>query len=57
MGDNTIIVNIIDREGNKHSLAAPTDMNMNIMEVCKSYELPVKEHVEAWPCAQRANVT
>jgi len=42
MEDNTIIVNIIDREGVKHELEAPTDMNMNIMEVCKSYELPVE---------------
>jgi 2Fe-2S ferredoxin len=39
---DTIIVNIIDREGVTHELEAPTDMNMNIMEVCKSYELPVE---------------
>lgn len=42
MSDNTITVNIIDREGATHTLEAPTDMNMNIMEVCKSYELPVE---------------
>jgi 2Fe-2S ferredoxin len=36
-----IKVTIIDREGISHELVAPTDMNMNIMEVCKSYELPV----------------
>ena len=36
-----ITVYIIDREGEKHELIAPTDMNMNIMEVCKSYDLPV----------------
>lgn len=42
MDDNTIIVNIIDREGKTHELEAPTDMNMNIMELCKSYELPVE---------------
>lgn len=40
--DNTIKVIIIDREGQQHELDAPTDMNMNIMEVCKSYELPVE---------------
>jgi len=34
-------VTIIDREGSKHDLEAPTDMNMNIMELCKAYELPV----------------
>lgn len=40
--ENTVRVNIIDREGETHVLDAPTDMNMNIMEVCKSYELPVE---------------
>ena len=38
---NEITLTIIDREGQSHVLIAPTDMNMNIMEVCKSYELPV----------------
>ena len=37
-----ITVHIIDREGMQHEIAAPTDMNMNLMEVCKAYELPVK---------------
>ncbi len=37
-----VTVYIIDREGVKHQLQAPTDMNMNIMELCKSYELPVE---------------
>ena len=37
-----ITVTIIDREGVSHELIAPTDMSMNIMEVCKSYDLPVK---------------
>lgn len=36
-----IHVTAIDREGQEHLLEAPTDMNMNIMELCKSYELPV----------------
>lgn len=38
---NEITVTIIDREGVSHELKAPTDMQMNIMEVCKAYELPV----------------
>lgn len=42
MENNTIKVIIIDREDVRHELEAPTDMNMNIMEVCKSYELPVE---------------
>ena len=37
-----ITINIIDREGIKHELVGPTDMNLNIMELCKSYELPVE---------------
>jgi 2Fe-2S ferredoxin len=37
-----INVTVIDREGVEHSLEAPTDMNMNMMEVCKAYELPVE---------------
>lgn len=34
-------VTIIDREGEQYELVAPTDMSMNIMEVCKAYDLPV----------------
>ena len=30
---------IIDREGVKHQIEAPTDMAMNLMEVVRSYEL------------------
>lgn len=33
---------IIDREGTAHSVTAPTDMGLNLMEVSKLYELPVK---------------
>lgn len=40
--EENINVTIIDREGKKHDLEAPTDMNMNVMELCKSYELPVE---------------
>ncbi len=42
MSDNVITVTIIDREGEAHQLEGPTDMNMNIMELCKAYELPVE---------------
>lgn len=37
-----IKVTVVDREGKEHELDAPTDMNMNMMELCKSYELPVE---------------
>lgn len=42
MENNTVCITVIDRENNPHRLEAPTDMNMNIMELCKSYELPVE---------------
>ena len=37
-----ITVTVIDRDGQPHVLEAPTDMGFNLMELCKSYELPVK---------------
>jgi len=37
-----ITIKIKDREGKMHELQAPTDMAMNLMEVCKAYELPVE---------------
>ena len=37
-----IKITVIDRSGKVHELEAPTDINMNLMEVCKSYELPVE---------------
>ncbi|NJB83166.1 2Fe-2S iron-sulfur cluster-binding protein [Wenyingzhuangia aestuarii] len=37
-----ITIKIKDREGVVHELQAPTDMAMNIMELCKAYELPVE---------------
>ncbi len=40
--DDMIKVFVIDRDEKRHALDAPTDMNMNMMELCKSYELPVE---------------
>jgi len=37
-----IKITVIDREDVPHELDAPTDMNMNLMEICKAYELPVE---------------
>ena len=39
---DTINVTVIDREGKEHKLEAPTDMNLNLMELCKAAELPVE---------------
>jgi len=40
--ENMIKVFVIDRDDNRHELDAPTDMNMNMMELCRSYDLPVE---------------
>ena len=42
MEEDIIKVIVTDREGVEHELEAPTDMNMNLMEVCKAHELPVE---------------
>ena len=34
-----ITIHITDRDGTTHVIDAPTDMNMNLMEVVRSYEL------------------
>ena len=40
--ENTIKVIVIDRNDERHEIEAPTDMIMNMMELCKSYELPIE---------------
>ncbi len=40
--DGMIKVTVIDREGVSHELDGPTDMGMNMMELCKAAELPVE---------------
>lgn len=37
-----ITIHVEDRDGVTHDLEAPTDMAMNVMEVCKAYDLPVE---------------
>ena len=39
MDSNDVKITIIDRDGVKHNIEAPTDMSMNLMEVIRSYEL------------------
>ncbi|MBL4662810.1 MAG: 2Fe-2S iron-sulfur cluster binding domain-containing protein [Flavobacteriaceae bacterium] len=34
-----IKITIVDREGDIHEVDAPTDMNMNMMELVRAYEL------------------
>lgn len=42
MEEGLIKISVTDREGKEHELDAPTDMAMNLMEVCKAHELPVE---------------
>lgn len=37
-----IQIHITDREGQIHTVDAETGIGMNLMELCKAYELPVK---------------
>ena len=37
-----ISITIIDRKGNVHETIAPTDMDLNLMELCKANDLPIK---------------
>jgi 2Fe-2S ferredoxin len=41
MSTDLIKVTVLDRDDVPHILDAPTDMGLNLMELCKSYELPV----------------
>jgi len=40
--EDFVKVTVVDREGKEHTLEAPTYLGMNMMEVCKSYGLPVE---------------
>ncbi|MCB9082377.1 MAG: 2Fe-2S iron-sulfur cluster binding domain-containing protein [Lewinellaceae bacterium] len=42
MDANMVHITVIDRQGVTHQLEGPTDMNMNMMELCKAHDLPVK---------------
>ena len=37
-----INITVIDRQETSHQIEAPTDMDFNLMEICKASELPVK---------------
>ena len=40
--NHQINIQLTDRDGKIHRLIAPTDMQLNLMELCKSYELPIE---------------
>ena len=39
---DTITIKVFDREGAEHLLEAPTDMNLNVMEICRMNDLGVE---------------
>ena len=39
MEDKDVVIHITDRDGVSHQVKAPTDMNLNLMEVIRLYEL------------------
>lgn len=40
--ENLVHITVIDRQDQAHELEAPTDMSLNLMELCKASDLPVK---------------
>lgn len=42
MEEDIIKIYVTDREGEEHEIEAPTDMNFNLMEICRASELPVE---------------
>ena len=37
-----ITITLIDRNQTEHKLLTPTDLSLNLMELCKAYELPIE---------------
>lgn len=37
-----ITIHLTDRDGKSHELNVPTDMQLNLMELCKAYEFPIE---------------
>lgn len=42
MDENLIKLTVVDRDDESHDIKAPTDMNFNLMEICKAADLPVE---------------
>lgn len=42
MSEDIVKLTVIDRDDKPHEIEAPTDMNFNLMEICKASELPVE---------------
>ncbi len=43
MSENKEIqIKVIDRDGVERMISSPTDMNLNVMEMCKAAEIPIE---------------
>lgn len=42
MEENIVNITVVDREGEVHPIECPTDMNFNLMEICRASDLPVE---------------
>tara|TARA_B100001057_G_C22313721_1_gene743064 strand:+ start:109 stop:429 length:321 start_codon:yes stop_codon:yes gene_type:complete len=40
--EKDVKITITDRQGKDHKIFAPVDMSMNLMEVCKAFEISVQ---------------
>ena len=40
--EKDVKITVTDRQGKDHKISAPMDMSMNLMEVCKTYELDLE---------------
>ena len=40
--ENNITIKVLDREGEEHVLEVPLGIDLNLMEACRSYDLPVE---------------
>lgn len=60
MEDKDVLIHITDRDGVSHQVKAPTDMNLNLMEVIRLYELAPEGTLGVcggMACAPLANAT
>lgn len=40
--ENEITFQVIDRDGQTHTIDAPTDMALSVMEICRASDLPIE---------------
>ncbi len=40
--DQTVLIKVIDHDGKTHEIEAPTDFNLNVMEIVRAADLPME---------------